>query len=70
MDAGQYPNTIMNLPDDHIGDLDCTGSEGTLLITANQDTYTLMFIERGNATSFNIERQPNYNPAFPSIDDK
>ncbi|MCJ7747643.1 MAG: MBL fold metallo-hydrolase [Desulfobacterales bacterium] len=70
MDASQYPNTIMNLPDDHIGDLDCTGSEGTLLITANQDTYTIMLIERGNATSFNIERQPNYNPASPLIDDK
>jgi competence protein ComEC len=56
MDASRYPNTIKNVTDDHIGDLDCAGDEGTLLIVADQDTYTVRFLSRNIEKTYKIER--------------
>jgi beta-lactamase superfamily II metal-dependent hydrolase len=56
LDASRYPGTIKNVTDDHIGDLDCVGDEGTLLIVASQDTYTVKFLNRNIGKTYKIER--------------
>ena len=56
MDASRYPGTIKNVTNDHIGDLDCVGDEGTLLIVAGQDTYTVKFLSRTIEKTYKIER--------------
>jgi beta-lactamase superfamily II metal-dependent hydrolase len=55
-DIETYPDKIENVPDDFIGDLDCEGDEGTILIEVKQDTYVVKILSREIEKEYNIER--------------
>jgi len=52
----QYPETVKNVPDGFIGDLDCIGDEGTILIEVKDNTYVVKILNRGIEKSYNIEK--------------
>jgi len=51
-----YPDKIKNVPDEFIGDLDCDGGEGTILIEVMADTYIVKILSRGIEKTYNIEK--------------
>ncbi len=54
--ASQYPDKVKNVPDTCIGDLDCDGDDGTILIEVNSNTYKLTLINRNIEKTYNIEK--------------
>jgi len=54
--AYRYPETVKNVPDDYIGDLDCDGNEGTILVEVDTNTYVVKLLDRGLQYTYNIER--------------
>jgi competence protein ComEC len=46
MDEGRYPDKIKNVPDEFIGDLDCQGDEGTIVVEVKEDTYTVRILDK------------------------
>lgn len=55
-DIETYPDKIKNVPDDFIGDLNCEGDEGTILIEVKQDTYVVKVLSREIEKTYSIER--------------
>lgn len=51
-----YPDKIKNVPDEFIGDLDCEGDEGTILIEVKENEYLIKILSRGIEKSYNIEK--------------
>lgn len=47
---------IKNVPDEFIGDLEPEGSEGTILISVEDTTYTISILIAGREKSYVIER--------------
>ncbi|GAJ06859.1 unnamed protein product, partial [marine sediment metagenome] len=47
---------IKNVPDEFIGDLDCEGDEGTILIEVKENEYLIKILSRGIEKSYNIEK--------------
>jgi len=56
MQESTYSDKIKNVPDDHIGDVDCVGAEGTILIKITQDQYVVRLLGRNIQKAFNIEK--------------
>ena len=56
VDEDDHPNTIKNVDDDFIGDLDCDGGEGTILIEVMANNYIVKILNRGIEKSYNIEK--------------
>lgn len=56
IDVDRYPDKIKNVSQEFIGDLDCDGGEGTILIEVNTDTYVVKILRRGIEKTYNIER--------------
>ncbi|MCK4814701.1 MBL fold metallo-hydrolase [bacterium] len=52
----RYPETVKNVADEFIGDLDCDGDEGTILIEVMANNYTVKILSRGIEKSYNIEK--------------
>ena len=52
----RYPDKIKNVTDEFIGDLDCIGDEGTILIEVKDNTYVIKILNRGIEKSYNIEK--------------
>lgn len=55
-DVETYPDKIKNVPDELIGDLDCEGDEGTILIEVKQDTYVVKVLNSEIEKTYPIER--------------
>lgn len=55
MQQAQYPGAVKNVPDDHIGDLDCIGDEGTILIEVTATNYTIRLLGPGTSKAFPIQ---------------
>lgn len=55
-DVDRYPDKIKNVPDGFIGDLDCVGDEGTILIEVKEDTYVVKILSREIEKVYNTER--------------
>ena len=56
MDEDRYPNKIKNVPDEFIGDVDCEGDEGTILIDVKENTYVIKILSRGIEKVYDIEK--------------
>jgi len=50
-----YPDEVRNVSDECIGDLDCDGYEGTILIEVNDSTYKVKILNTGLEKIFNIQ---------------
>lgn len=55
-DVETYPDRIKNVPDELIGDLDCEGDEGAILIEVKQDTYVVKVLNSEIEKTYPIER--------------
>lgn len=56
MQQSRYSGTVKNVPDDHIGDLDCDGDEGTILIEVSGTDYSIHILDRGISRTHPIQR--------------
>ncbi len=54
--GSQYTDKIENTEDKYIGDLDCTGFEGTILIEVNEEEYSIELTERGLKYIYQIQK--------------
>ena len=55
MDENNHQTLIKNVEDEFIGDLDCDGGEGTILIEVKDDTYDVKILSRGIEKTYNID---------------
>ncbi|MCG7852041.1 MAG: MBL fold metallo-hydrolase [Methanosarcinaceae archaeon] len=61
-DEQTYPSKIKNVPDDHIGDLECDGKQGTILIEVSDTQYFINILSRDLKKTYQTQKN---NDLFP-----
>lgn len=55
IDVDSFPDIIKNVSDEFIGNFDCVGDEGSILIEVKDDTYVVKILSRGIEKAYSIE---------------